>query len=143
MAGTGRGGLLVGLSAPLAWGVVLFALAPRVALSNHAGPSSVVAVGGGSAVQMQAAPATGMEKPADDDPDGSQGVLGLPPKVHLIVNRTGTGTAPQAPVLVVLPAPVDRTDAGIRVASDRAGTSPAAAAPANSRWGRAPPRASA
>jgi hypothetical protein len=83
-----------------------------------------------------------MEKP-DDDTHGRPGVLGLPPKLHLIVNRTGTGTAPPAPVLVVLPAPVDRTDTGIRIAAAQAGTPPADALPRNSLWGRAPPRASA
>lgn len=127
------------LVAPLAWVVVLFALAAPVALSNH--PAATPA-GAGARVQA-AAPATGMERPADDDTEGSPGVLGLPPKVHLIVNRTGTGTAPLAPVPAVLAAPVDRTDAGIRIATGRAAASPADAAPGSSRWGRAPPRASA
>ena len=139
MAGRRAQGVLAVLSAPLAWVIVLFALTAPVALSNHS-PSA--AIGGGGA-QLQAAPATGMERPADDDTEGSPGVLGLPPKVHLIVNRTGTGTAPLVPVLAVLPAPVDRTDAGIRIATGRAGASPADTPPGSSRWGRAPPRASA
>jgi len=127
------------LSVPLAWLLAVFALAGPLALSSHAGPSaSPTSVGG----RVQAAPATGMEDPAEDS-HGSPGVLGLPPKVHLIVNRAGTGTAPPAPVLVVLPAPVDRTDLGIRIAAEQAGTPPAGALPPNSRWGRAPPRASA
>ncbi|GIJ69598.1 hypothetical protein [Virgisporangium ochraceum] len=138
MSGRRADGVLAMLSVPLAWVVVLFALAAPVALNNH--PAPAVAAG---AQQRAVAPATGMERPADDDAEGSPGVLGLPPKVHLIVNRTGTGTAPLAPVLAVLPAPVDRTDAGIRIATGRAGTSPADAPPGSSRWGRAPPRASA
>jgi hypothetical protein len=130
--------------APLAWVVVLFALAAPAALSDHPSPAAVG--GGGARLQAEmraAAPATGMERPADDDAEGQPGVLGLPPKVHLIVHRGGTGTAPLSPVLAVLPAPVDRTDAGIRIAAGRVGTSPADAPPGGSRWGRAPPRASA
>jgi hypothetical protein len=136
VAGRRRGGVLAALSAPLAWAIVMFALATPLALSNHAGPPRTHAV---MSAHLQAAPASGMEAP-DDGSDGSPGVLGLPPKVHLIVNRTGTGLAPLAPVLAVLPVPVDRTDAGIRVAADRAGTSPADAPPRNPRWERAPPR---
>ena len=120
-------------SAPLAWLLVVFALAAPLALNSragHAGPTATV-------TQLQAESADA----PDDDTEGSPGVLALPPKIHLVVNRTGTGTAPSAPVLAVLAAPVDRTDAGIRTATDRAGTAPADAPPANSRWGRAPPRA--
>jgi hypothetical protein len=79
----------------------------------------------------------------DGDTDGSPGVNGLPPKIHLVVNRGAAGAAPLAPVLAVLAAPADRTGAGIRLAAERAGTSPAGAPPENSHWGRAPPRASA
>jgi hypothetical protein len=128
--------------APLAWVVMLFALAAPVALSNSPGPAPALVGGTGSAA-LRAEPATGMERPADDDTDGSPGVLGLPPKIHLIVNRTGTGTTPLTPVLALLPASVDRTDAGIRIVTRRAGASPAEAPPGSSRWGRAPPRASA
>jgi hypothetical protein len=142
VAGRLRGGAVAALLAPLAWIVVLFALAGPLALSSHAAPPTSAAAGG-AASHAQAAPATGMEDPDGGDTDRSPGVLGLPPKVHLIVNRTGTGTAPPAPVLTVLPAPVDRTDAGIRIASEQAGAPPADALPRNSLWGRAPPRASA
>ncbi len=128
------------LSVPLAWLLVIFALAGPLALSSHAGPPGSAPAG--STARLQAAPASGMEKP-DDDTDGKPGVLGLPPKLHLIVNRAGTGTAPPPPVLVVLPAPVDRTDAGIRIAAAQTGTPPADALLRNSLWGRAPPRACA
>ena len=127
------------LSAPLVWLLVVFALAGPLAVRSPGSPG----VQQNHAVanpHMQAAPAESMESP-DDDTEGSPGVLGLPSKIHLVVNRTGTGTAPPAPVLAVLSAPVDRTDAGIRIATDRAGTTPADAPPANSHWGRAPPRA--
>lgn len=125
------------LSAPLVWLLVVFALASPLALNNHTGPPARAVV---SAVHVQAASGQSMEPP-DSDTEGSPGVLGLPPKVHLVVNRTGAGSAPTAPVLAVPSGPVDRTDAGIRIATDRAGTTPAAAPPGNSRWGRAPPRA--
>ena len=127
------------LSAPLVWLLVVFALAAPLALRSQVSPGSPESRTG-TVVQMQAAPAESMQTP-DDDTGGSPGVLALPPKIHLVVNRTGTGTAPPAPVLAVLPAPVDRTGAGLRIATDRAGTAPAAAPPPNSRWGRAPPRA--
>jgi hypothetical protein len=150
VAGRCRGGVLAALSAPLAWVIawviVLFALAAPLAVGTHAGPSPIRAVDTGAHLEaapvtgVEAAPVTGTEAPADDNSGGSPGVLGLPAKVHLIVNRSGTGLAPLAPVLAVLPVPVDRTDAGIRVAAEQAGTSPADAPPRNSRWERAPPR---
>ena len=143
MNGEGRRHSGALLSVPLAWLLVVFALAGPFALHSHAqAPAAAGRPTAQAAHSAQAAPATGMEKP-DDDTDSRPGVLGLPPKLHLIVNRTGTGTAPLAPVLAVLPAPVDRTDAGIRIATGRAGTSPADTPPGSSRWGRAPPRASA
>ena len=142
MAGRLRGGAVAALLAPVAWVIVMFALAGPLALSSHAATPTHPAAAG-AASHVQAAPATGMDDPDNGHTDGSPGVLGLPPKVHLIVNRTGTGTAPLPPVLAVLAAPVDRTDAGIRLASGRAAAPPADALPRNSLWGRAPPRASA
>lgn len=136
--GRRRSGAL--LSAPLAWLLVMLSLAGPLALTGHAGPPTSAPAGGSA--RPHAAPASGMED-HHDGTQGSPGVLGLPPKVHLIVNRTGTGAAPLAPVLAVLSAPVDRTDAGIRVLAERAGTPPADALPRNFLWGRAPPRASA
>jgi hypothetical protein len=119
--------------APLVWLLVVFALAGPLVLNSRTGPAAPT-------VTVAQEPAGSMDAP-DDNTGGSPGVLGLPPKIHLVVNRTGTGTAPTAPVLAALAAPVDRTDAGIRIATDRAGPAPADAPPANSRWGRAPPRA--
>jgi hypothetical protein len=117
------------LSVPLVWLLVVFTLAaPLVTGSQERQQNHTVA-------------SPHATESSDQDTGGKPGVLGLPSKIHLVVNRTGTGTAPSAPVLAVLAAPVDRTDAGIRIATDRAGTSPADAPPANSRWGRAPPRA--
>ncbi|GAA0954045.1 hypothetical protein GCM10009558_071280 [Virgisporangium aurantiacum] len=133
------------LSAPLVWLLVVFALAGFAGSAGSAGPLALRSqespgIQPNHAVTnphlQAAAPET-----SDDDTEGSPGVLGLPSRIHLVVNRTGTGTAPTAPVLAVLSAPVDRTDAGIRIVTDRAGTTPADAPPANSRWERAPPRA--
>lgn len=134
MNGQGRSQSRALLAVPLAWLLVVFALAGPYALSPHA--ETPAAAGRGHA---QSAPATGMQKP-DDDTHGKPGVLGLPPKIHLTVNRAGTGAAPMAPVLVALPIPVDHTDAGIRIAATRAGIPPADTLPKNSLWGRAPPR---
>jgi hypothetical protein len=131
------------LSAPLVWLLAMFALAGPLALNSQAGHTGPPARSGAAAVtstHVQVGTGSSIESP-DSDSGGSPGVLALPPEVHLVVNRTGTGTAPPAPVLAVLAAPVDRTDAGIRIATDRAGTTPADAPPANSRWERAPPRA--
>lgn len=128
-------------SAPLAWLLLVVALLGPLAVSantnrpTRVGSTTVVA-------PAMAAAGTAVDSP-DGDTDGSPGVNGLPPKIHLIVNRGAAGAAPLVPVLAVLAAPADRTDAGIRLATDRAGTSPAAAPPGNSHWGRAPPRASA
>jgi hypothetical protein len=139
------------LSAPLVWLLVVFALA---GFAGSASPAGFAGSAGPLAPGSQESPGVQQNhvitnphlqaaapESSDDDTDGSPGVLGLPSKIHLVVNRTGTGTAPPAPVLAVLSTPVDRTDAGIRIAIDRAGTTPADAPPANSRWGRAPPRA--
>jgi hypothetical protein len=128
------------LSAPLVWLLVVFTLAAPLATRSQARSQQSPGIQQNHTVTnphlQAAAPET-----SDDDTGGRSGVLGLPSKIHLVVNRTGTGTVPPAPVLAVLAAPVDRTDAGIRIATDRAGTTPADAPPANSHWGRAPPRA--
>jgi hypothetical protein len=128
------------LAVPLVWALLVFALlAPAGRPADR--PAAPAA--------DQAAATTSADRPAPEnggttgDTDGSPGILGLPPKVHVLVNRTVNGPgAPSTPVAAAAAPAAAYPGAGARPDGARTELAPAGEPPGRSFRGRAPPHAS-